>query len=106
MSGLGFGLDKLPDVDRAVSVYGNFWVYFNVNGKYNAPASATLGGFAGYPFTVAYRVFAYRLGATINLPKTPLFFDIAGVGDRSDVTSAAPSASVHGELLVGIGSKF
>ena len=106
MSGLGFGLDKLPDVDRAVSVYGNFWVYFNVNGKYNAPASATLGGFSGYPFTVAYRVFAYRLGATINLPKTPLFFDIAVVGDRSDVSSAGPSSSVHGELLVGIGSKF
>ena len=50
MSGLGFGLDKLPDVDRAISVYGSFWAYFNVGGKYNAPSATALGAFSGYPF--------------------------------------------------------
>jgi hypothetical protein len=106
MNGLGFGLDKLPDVDRAVSVYGNFWAYFNVNGKYTGPTTAALGGFSGYPFTVAYRLFAYRLGVTFNIPKTPLFFDISGVGDRADVSSSGPSSSVHNALFLGVGSKF
>jgi hypothetical protein len=106
MSGLGFGLDKLPDVDRAVSVYGGFWVFFNVNGKYNAPSTAALGGFSGYPFTVAYRMFTYRLGATINIAKSPFFLDISGVGDREDVSSAAPSAAMHNVLQIGVGAKF
>ena len=57
-SGMGFGIDKLPDVDRALSLYGNFWMYFNVNGKYTGPTAAGLGGFSAYPFTVAYRLFA------------------------------------------------
>jgi hypothetical protein len=106
MNGLGFGLDKLPDVDRALSVYGNFWAFFNVNGKYNAPSSAALGGFANYPFTVAYRMFTYRLGATLNIPHTPLFLDVSDAGDRADVSANGPSSSVHNALMIGVGSKF
>jgi len=64
--GLGFGIDKLPDVDRAFSLYGNFWLFFNAGGKYTAPATAALGGFSGYPFTVSYRVYTYRLGGDVQ----------------------------------------
>jgi hypothetical protein len=32
-SGMGVGIDKLPDVDRAFSLYGNFWTFFNVTGN-------------------------------------------------------------------------
>jgi hypothetical protein len=106
MSGLGFGLDKLPDVDRPISVYGSFWAYFNVGAKYTGIAAPGLGAFSNYPFTVAYRMFTYRLGATVNLPHTPLFFDIAGAGDRADVSASGPSSAVHGSLALGIGSKF
>lgn len=77
-----------------------------MNGKYNAPSSAALGGFANYPFTVAYRVFAYRLGATVKIPNTPVFIDIADVGDRADLSSSGPSSSVHNELMLGVGTKF
>ncbi len=106
MSGLGFGLDKLPDVDRAISVYGSFWAYFNVGGKYDAPASGALGGFANYPFTVAYRMFTYRLGATFAIPKSPIFVDLNGAGDRADVSASGPSSSVHGAFGAGVGLKF
>ena len=106
MNGLGFGLDKLPDADRMLSVYGNFWAFFNVNGKYNTPANAALGGFAGYPFTVAYRMYTYRLGATVKIPSTPLFLDISDVGDRADVSASGPSNAVHNALMLGVGTKF
>lgn len=72
-----------------------------MNGKYNAPSSAALGGFANYPFTVAY-----RLGATVKIPNTPVFIDIADVGDRADLSSSGPSSSVHNELMLGVGTKF
>jgi len=104
--GLGFGIDKLPDVDRAFSLYGNFWLFFNAGGKYTAPATAALGGFSGYPFTVSYRVYTYRLGATFSIPKTPLYLDLSDVGDRADITSAAPSDATHNALFLGVGLKF
>jgi hypothetical protein len=105
-SGMGFGIDKLPDVDRALSLYGNFWMYFNVNGVYTGPTAAGLGGFSGYPFTVAYRLLAYRLGATFNVPKTSWFLDVSDVGDRADVSANAPSDATHNMLFLGAGLKF
>lgn len=105
-SGMGFGIDKLPDVDRTISWYGNFWLYFNVNGNYTGPASAALGSLSAYPFTVAYRLYAYRLGVTLSLPKTPIFFDLSDVGDRADASANAPSDAVHNALYLGAGAHF
>jgi hypothetical protein len=106
LGGMGFGLDKLPDVDRPFSIYGNFWLFFNVSGNYTGSNSAALGGFAGYPFKVAYRVYTYRVGATFKIPYTPVFLDLSDVGDRADVTSAAPSAAQHNAIFAGAGVKF
>jgi hypothetical protein len=104
--GMGFGLDKLPDVDRALSFYGNFWVFFNVGGNTTGPTSAALGTLSNYPFTLSYRLYTYRVGATFNIPKTPIFLDLSDVGDRADVTSAAPSAVTHNALFMGAGTRF
>lgn len=105
-SGMGFGIDKLPDVGRAVSVYGNFWMYFNVGGNYTGPTSAALGSLSGYPFTVAYRLYAYRFGITVSVPHTPLFVDLSDVGDRADVSANAPSDALHNALFMGAGLRF
>lgn len=104
--GMGFGIDKLPDTDRAFSVYGNFWVYFNVNGNAAGPSSAALGTLSGAPFTVAYRMYAYRLGLTFSLPHTPVFLDLSDVGDRADGSANAPSAAAHNALFIGAGAKI
>jgi len=104
--GMGFGLDKLPDVDRTLSFYGNFWIFFNVGGNYTGPTAAALGSLSGYPFKVSYRLYTYRLGATFTIPNTPVFVDVSDVGDRADVTSAAPSAAEHNAIFMGVGAKF
>lgn len=105
-SGFGFGLDKLPDVDRTLSFYGNFWLYFNVAGNYTGPTSAALGTLSGYPFTVAYHMYAYRLGVTYSIPHTPIFVDLSDVGDRADAGANAPSAAEHNALMMGAGWRF
>lgn len=105
-SGMGFGIDKLPDTDRLWSFYGNFWLYFNVNGNATGPTSAALGSLSGYPFTVAYRLYAYRFGVTVSLPRTPIFLDISDVGDRADGSANAPSAAAHNALFMGAGAHF
>jgi len=105
-SGMGFGIDKLPDLDRALSFYGNFWLYFNVNGNYTGPTNAGLGSLSGYPFTVAYRLYAYRFGFTYSLPHVPIFLDLSDVGDRADVSANGPSDAIHNALFMGAGTKF
>ena len=47
--GMGFGLDKLPDVDRTLSFYGNFWIFFNVGGNYTGPATGSAWGLLRLP---------------------------------------------------------
>jgi hypothetical protein len=104
--GMGFGIDKLPDVDRTLSFYGNFWVYFNVGGAYTGPTSAALGTLSAAKFTLAYRLYAYRFGFTYAIPHSPVFVDVSDVGDRADVSSAGPSDSVHNAVFMGAGMKF
>jgi hypothetical protein len=105
-TGLGFGLDKLPDVDRAISVYGNFWVWFNVQGQYTGPSAGSLGPLSGYKTSMNYRMYTYRIGATFSLPRTPFFLDLSDIGDEETVTSNGPSNEVHNMLLVGAGVKL
>jgi hypothetical protein len=104
--GMGVGLEKLPDVDRTLSFYGSFWAFFNVGGNTTGPTNAALGTLSGFPFTVSYRLFTYRLGATFKIPNTPVFLDLSDVGDRADITSAAPSDALHNALFLGVGTKF
>ncbi len=105
-SGFGVGLDKLPDVDRALSVYGGFWEYFTVHSNYTGPVNAGLGALSGQQFDVNYRVFAYRFGATLNVPNTKFFIDLADVGDRADSVGNGPSSAQHNTVLIGAGAKF
>jgi hypothetical protein len=105
-SGFGFGLDKLPDVDRAVSVYAGFWVYFNVHGLYTGPSSALLGALSGTTFNLNYRVYAYRAGVTFKIPATRFYVEVTDVGDRADTTGNGPSSAIHNALMLGAGAKI
>lgn len=105
-SGFGVGLDKLPDVDRALSVYGSFWEYFTVHSLFTGPTAGSLGTLSGATFNVNNRVFAYRFGATLNVPGTNFFVDLSDVGDRGDTVGNAPSAFTHNQVLVGAGAHF
>lgn len=104
--GLGFGIDKLPDADRTLSFYGSFWGFFDVGGTTTGLTSPALGTLSAYPFTVSYRVYTYKVGLTYKIPHSPLFVDLSDVGDRADITSAAPSAAAHNALRMGLGAKF
>lgn len=104
-NGLGFGIEKLPDFDRSLSIYGNFWIYPDMHGAFTGPASPLLGAFSALPMTVDYHMFTYRVGATWAFPNSPLFADIGLRGDREDARNANdPSNDVHIGLTLGIGA--
>ena len=96
--GIGYGIEKLADVDQNFSLHGNVFFYPNVNGAY------TLGG--GTSFGVSYRVIRYLIGASIAPNHSPLFLDAGFLGDRSRVRTDAPVGFNHQGPYVGLGIRF
>ena len=93
MLGLGYGLMKLPDLDRPFSLYASLFYYPRVK-----------GGNALYD--LGYHVTSYRAGFTYALAKSPLFIDGGFVGDSGSNAFDAPSGFTHSGAFLGLGVKI
>lgn len=103
LNGVGFGIEKLPDLDTPFSIYGSAYYYPNVKGTYTVSA----GPQAGTSYNLAYNILKYQLGGTFTFgPNTPVFLDFGFLGDRGKNKSNAPSDFTHNGPYVGIGLKF
>jgi hypothetical protein len=96
--GIGYGLEKLADVDQNFSLHGSVFFYPNVNGRYN------VGGVGAYG--VSYREVRYTIGASIQPNHSPVFLDAGFLGDRSKVRTDAPVGFNHQGPYVGVGIHF
>jgi hypothetical protein len=96
--GIGYGIEKLADVDQNFSLHGNVFFYPNVNGQYS------LNGVGSYG--VSYRMVRYLIGASIAPNHSPLFLDAGFLGDRSNVRTDAPVGFNHQGPYVGLGIHF
>ena len=102
-SGVGFGLEKLPDLDQTFSLYGSAEYYPSVSGTYTVPS----GGLTGTKFNLSYRVLRYQIGATVGFGKTfPVFLDLGFIGDRGSNKTNAPVDYTHNGAYVGLGIHF
>ncbi len=99
MRGWGFGIEKLPDLDHALSIYGSAWYYPNVDGTYHATG--------GVPWAMAYRVLKYQIGLAYVIGHSPIFIDLGWLGDSARTANANdPSPWTHNGPYAGIGIKF
>jgi pyruvate/2-oxoacid:ferredoxin oxidoreductase alpha subunit len=88
-SGVGFGLEKLPDLDTALSVYGSAYYYPQIKGTCDTNVCPT------GPFDLEYRIFRYSVGATYSIPGTPVFIEAGWIGDNGKNKLNAPSDFSH-----------
>lgn len=98
IAGFGGGLEKLPDLDQTFSLYGSVLYYPSVSGTFIDPH--------GTSFNLAYRILKYQAGASLAIPKTPIFLEGGFLGDRGTVSSNAPSAYSHNGYYAGLGIHF
>lgn len=96
--GLGYGIEKLPDVDQNFSLHGNVFFYPNVSGQYSVNGAGSYG--------VSYREVRYLIGASIQPNHSPVFLDAGFLGDRSNVRTDAPIGFNHQGPYVGLGIHF
>jgi hypothetical protein len=106
VSGIGVGLDKLPDLENAVSVYGSFWYYPTVGGNYTYPTSTYLGPLSGQTIPLRYSVLKFDVGAAIGLGKSPFYLDLGYSGDRFNGKVNAPSDTTLASPYAGLGLHF
>jgi len=107
-SGVGFGIEKLPDLDQPFSVYGSVYYYPSISGNYTFNSVAP-AAFAGTTQAFSYRDLKYQGGLTYtvgNVAGFGVFLDANYTGDSLKVKNLAPSNASHGAAAVGIGFKF
>ena len=101
LTAAGFGVEKLPDLDRTLSLYGSAWYYPNVRGTCGTDVCPS------GPYVLAYNILKTQLGGTYSFgPNQPLFLDFGILGDRGQNKSNAPGGFSHQALYVGLGLKF
>ncbi|HEX3467573.1 MAG TPA: hypothetical protein VHT05_05790 [Candidatus Elarobacter sp.] len=96
--GIGYGIEKLADVDQNFSLHGSVFYYPNVGGDYTA------NGISGYD--ASYRVLRYLIGVSIEPNHSPVFLDAGFLGDRSRARTDAPVGFDHQGPYVGLGLRF
>jgi hypothetical protein len=112
LNGVGFGAEKLPDLDQTFSVYGSVYYYPSVTGNYTYPTDpfTSAGALAGTVGKLSYRDLDYKIGVSILLTgnKDPfgIFLDGGYMGDSDRGKSLSPGDNTHSGAYIGLGLKF
>ncbi len=106
-SGVGFGGEKLPDLDQPFSVYGSAWYYPTISGNFNFPTDPTtvFNGVAGQQAKLQYTYFKFQGGGTFVLGGG-FFLDAGYTGVSAHGKNYAPSNVSESGPNVGVGLKF
>jgi hypothetical protein len=98
-NGFGFGIEKLPDLDLALSFYGSFWYYPSMNGNITTGVIPT-------SYHLSYNMFKYQIGLNYVIGKSPIFLDFGWMGNALNNRTNAPSGSTSQGPYAGLGVKF
>jgi hypothetical protein len=97
---LGFGAEKLPDLDHNLSVFGGAWYYPNVKGGFTDPSTLV-------QYELAYNVLKYDAGIDWSpSEKFPIFIEAGWRGESGTVKNNAPGAYTINGPFAGLGIKF
>jgi len=107
-NGVGVGLEKLPNLERAFDFYASAYYYPSILGKYTATSPASTGCTPPSPciYGVAYGVLKYDVGVEYSFENIPLFIEGGFLGDRGWAQQSAPSSFSEFGPYVGLGVKF
>ncbi len=96
LSNIGFGAEKLPDLDRPFSVFGSVWYYGNVKGSTSGTPS----------YQLAYNILKTQIGVTYSFDHSPLFLEAGVDGESYRNKINAPSDGASFGPFLGLGLKF
>jgi len=103
-SGIGGGLEKLPDLKSGIGWFGSAFYYPSASGNYtvNDPASSNFGK----TYREQYQIVKYDIGLDLSSARFPLYLYGGFSGDRFVAKQNAPIAQTHSGPYLGLGVKF
>jgi hypothetical protein len=102
LTGIGGGLEKLPDFKGGLSWFGSIFYYPSVRGQYTVPT----GPSAGNSFTAAYQIYKYDAGINYLFGDSPFYIYAGYSGNHYAHRQAAPADQTHAGPYLGLGVKF
>ncbi len=104
LHGVGFGAEKLPDLDQKLTAFGSIYYYPNVKGTYTngaiPPPYAT-------SYNLAYNILKYQVGAAYTFSrKSPVFIEAGWMGDGWTNKTNGPVNRSYNGPFVGLGIKL
>jgi hypothetical protein len=106
LSGAGFGLSKLPDLDQPISIYGSVFYYPMVSGNFTYPTTPLLGPISGTTVPINYHTLKYKGGLTVNLGKSGVYLDAGYSGENARNAGGAPTNTTVAGAYAGVGIHF
>jgi len=105
LSGLGVGVEKLPDFTGSLSLYGSAFYYPSASGDYTVSDGASTNFRTTY--RQEYSILTYDFGAAWQFsPGAPVYAYGGFAGDRYGKKQNAPIDQTHSGLYVGLGLKL
>lgn len=98
MSGVGFGAEKLPDLDKPLSLFGSVYYYPQVQGNFTDGSGTT--------YNVEDRFLQYQAGLAYSVMKNGIFIEGGFMGNNTNNKQFLPSNGHHAGAFAGIGIHF
>jgi hypothetical protein len=103
MNGVGFGGEKLADLNQALSFFGSIWYYPSVTGTGSFQHETSATGFTTVSIPLAYNILKYQVGFTYVIGNSPIFIEAGWMGDSWGNKQNAPINRTYTGPFAGLG---
>ena len=98
-NGVGFGAEKLPDLNHPLSVEGNIYYYPSIKGSFTDPST-------GVGYSLQYNLLKYMAGLTYSIGKAGVYLEAGYLGESWNNKSNAPVNQTFNGPFAGLGIHF
>ncbi|MGA8475706.1 MAG: copper amine oxidase N-terminal domain-containing protein [Candidatus Cybelea sp.] len=108
MNGVGFGGEKLPDLNQPLSFFGSVWYYPSVTGTGNFQIENPFPntGFTNRSLSLGYNILKYQVGVDYVIGNSPVFIDLGWMGDNWSNKQNAPINRTYNGPFAGLGFRI
>jgi hypothetical protein len=108
INGVGFGGEKLPDLNHAFSFFGSVWYYPSLRGTASLqfPNQYPSTGFHTESLPLQYNILKYQAGLTYAFGTSPVYIEAGWMGDSWTNKQNAPDNRSYNGPFAGLGFRF
>ena len=108
LNGVGFGAEKLPNLNHNLSIFGSIYYYPSVTGNANVqlPNHYPATGFHSATLPLQYDILKYQGGLTYSFGSFPMFIEAGWTGNSWTNKENAPVNRSYNGPFVGLGFRI